>query len=159
MRLKLRITLVPLMLLILLPAAALAQKPENNWSNLNSLQVGQKVEVVDMDMKTHKGTFLAYNDESLSIRADKGDLGIERTRVLRVSNRERSKRLRNTLIGAAIGAAAGLAVGAGFDASFSDETNIAKTLLTPIGAGAGAGIGAAFASYDTIYRAPQRTKP
>lgn len=159
MWLRARIAAVPLMFLLILPAVAQTQKPENNWANLNSLQVGQKVEVVDMDLKTHKGTFLAYSDESLSIRTKKGDVGIERSRVLRVSNREHSKRLRNSLIGAAIGAGVGLAIGAVADRGFTEsgEENTMKKMLTPMVAGAGAGIGVAVASFETVYRAPKRS--
>lgn len=151
---------VPLFLLVAaVPGAALAQKPENNWENLSALRVGQKIVVVDMDLKTYRGTFVAYSEEAISLRADSGDRGIERAHVLRVSDREHSKRFRNTLLGAAIGAGAALAVGAIVDESFSDETNIAKTIFTPIGAGAGAAVGAAFASYKAIYRAPARASP
>lgn len=148
-----------LLLLTAMPQAALAQKPENNWEALRALRVGQKIVVVDMDLKTYHGTFVAYTEEAISLRTDSGDRGIERAHVLRVSDREHSKRLRNTLLGAAIGAGAALAVGAIVDESFSDETNIAKTIFTPIGAGAGAAVGAAFAGYKTTYRAPARASP
>lgn len=146
-----------------MPALALAQaqKPENNWDNLNRLQVGQKIQIVDTEMKRHEGTFLAYGADAVSIRTSRGDQGFPRDKVVRVSNREKSKRLRNALIGAAIGAGAGLAIGALADRAFTEtgERDKMKKFLTPIAAGAGAGIGAGFASYETIYRAPKRTKP
>ena len=80
--------------------------------------------------------------------------------VFRVSLREKSKRLRNALIGLAIGAGAGVAA-----AEISVRTvqpigrfrgeyrSIAYAVLVPVGLGVGAGIGAAFPDHQTIYRA------
>ncbi len=132
-----------------------AAADETGWSNLQQVRVGQKIEVVDTNLKKYKGTFLSLSDEAISLRVGKDEVGVQRPNVFRVSSREHSKRLRNTLIGLAVGGAAGLAIGAAFDSSFSEEgENIAKAILTPIGLGAGAGIGAAFPpGYQTIYRA------
>jgi len=156
-----RLCTLTLMLLTAWLLPAQAQKPENNWERLGSLRVGQKVLVVDMDLQHHKGTFLAYAEDALSIRTGQGDRGFQRDRVLRVQDREHSRRLRNTLIGAAIGAGIGLAVGAAVDTAFTEtgEKHTGTRLFTPLGAGAGAGIGAAVPSYQTIYRAPKRAAP
>ncbi len=140
--------------LLLFPVVTTAQTAEGSWQNLNQLRAGQKIEVVDTNLKKLKGTFLSFSEEAISLRVGKDEVGVQRPNVFRVSSREHSKRLRNTLIGLAVGGAAGLAIGAAVDSSFSEEDeNIAKAIFTPIGLGAGAGLGAAFPGYQTIYRA------
>ena len=140
--------------LLLFPVVTTAQTAEGSWQNLNQLRAGQKIEVVDTNLKKLKGTFLSFSEEAISLRVGKDEVGVQRPNVFRVSSREHSKCLRNTLIGLAVGGAAGLAIGAAVDSSFSEEDeNIAKAIFTPIGLGAGAGLGAAFPGYQTIYRA------
>jgi hypothetical protein len=143
---------------IVLAGQLLAQTAQDSWDNLKRLRAGQKIEVVNTDMKSVKGSFVSYAEDGISLQTDKGPLTIERARVMRISLREHSKRARNALIGAAVGAGAGLALGAAGDRGIHEtgEGNFAKAIFTPIGAGAGAGIGAAMPSYETIYRAPKR---
>ncbi len=138
-----------------------AATDETGWSNLQQLRVGQKIEVVDTNLKKHKGTFLSFSEEAISLRVGKDEVGVQRRNVLRVSLREKSKRLRNALIGLAIGAGAGVAAAEIFArtdqpiARFRGEyRSIAYVVLVPVGIGVGAGIGAAFPpGYQTIYRA------
>ncbi len=138
-----------------------AQEPgEHSWENLQQLRVGQKIEVVDTNLKKHKGTFLSFSEEAISLRVKKEEVAVQREDVFRVSLREKSKRLRNALIGLAIGAGAGVAA-----AEISVRTDqpigrfrgeyrsIAYVVLVPVGLGVGAGIGAGFPGYQTIYRA------
>lgn len=135
-----------------------APKPENNWQNLQRLRAGQKIDVVDQKLKTHRGEFSSFDEGGITISLKDGPQRVARADVFRVSSRESSKRLRNAAIGAAIGAAAGLAIGAPLDYRFSNEgrEHIAKTLFIPIGAGVGAAIGSAFPGFETIYRAPRK---
>ncbi|MDP2999207.1 MAG: hypothetical protein Q8N47_17095 [Bryobacterales bacterium] len=130
-----------------------AERPEESWTNLNVLRAQQKIRVVRTNLKSIEGAFSACSDEAISLRV-KGDLvSVPRAEVFRVTLQERSKRLRNTLIGMAIGGGAALAIGAAVDKSFSeDNEHIAKTIFTPIGLGAGAGIGAAITGFPTVYR-------
>jgi len=151
--------IVAVFLMLLVPLLVSAQEARESWDNLKRLQVGQKIEVVNMDLKSVKGTFVSYAEDGISLQTDKGPLTIERARVMRVSLREHSKRARNALIGAAIGA--GIGVGLGLAAANTGvhetgEEYFVMGIFTPIGAGAGAGIGAAMPSYETIYRAPKR---
>ncbi len=149
------------LLLILVPCLALAQKPEDSWENLRQLSPGQKIEVVDMNLKSLRGAFMSFSDEAISLRTDDGEKSLERANVMRVSA-SGGKRGRNALIGLAIGAGAGLAVGAAVNAHLRETTGpdilaeAAVPLGGAIGAGAGAGIGAAFPGSRTIYRAPRR---
>ncbi len=143
---------------ISLPAQELGKY---SWENLQQVRMGQKIEVVDTNLKKLKGTFLSFSDEAISLRVKKQEVGVQRPNVLRVSMREKSKRLRNALIGLAIGAGAGVAAAEIFVrtdqpiARFRGEyRSIAYAVLVPVGLGVGAGIGAAFPpGYQTIYRA------
>ncbi len=171
-----RRSLVGLVILFLAPALASGQtvnapdrlraaQPqaaavETGWSNLQQLRVGQRIEVVDTNLKKLKGTFLSFSEEAISLRVKKQEVAVQREDVFRVSLREKSKRLRNVLIGLAIGAGAGVAAAEIFArteqpiAPFRGEYRaIAYVVLVPVGLGVGAGIGAGFPGYQTIYRA------
>ena len=128
----------------------------SDWNNLQQLRVGQKIEVVDTNLKKLKGTFLSFSDEAISLRVGKDEVGVQRPKVFRVSAREHSKRLRNTLIGLGIGAAAGAVVGAAAVAGKprqAGERRLSMVIGTLIGSGVGTVVGAAFPGYQTIYRA------
>jgi len=107
----LRRLMMAALLLAFAPGPGYARKGEP-WENLKQLQVGQKIEVVDMTLKSLTGTFVSFSDEAISLRNRGGDVTVVRADVLRVSLREHTKRTRNVLIGAAIGAAAGAAFAA-----------------------------------------------
>lgn len=148
--------IVSLVLLAFLPALGFAQVAENSWDNLQQLRVGQRIRVVERNMKTRNGTFLSYSEDAISLRVGSDNIGIRRENVVRVSNREQSKRVRNAVIGAVGGAALGAVVGwsvGGHSGHVGDRGKI--TAGTTIGLGVvGAAIGASVASYQTIYRAP-----
>ena len=141
------------MLMALFSVSLRAQQPgKDSWDNLNRLQAGQKIQVVQMNMKSLKGNFLGFSDEMISLRVKNDEVAVPREEVLRVSLRGKPKRGRNTLIIAGVGAA----VGTGFHET--GETGVFMLVFTPIGAGVGAAVGAAapFASYETIYRAKRK---
>ncbi len=144
---------------ISLPAQELG---EHSWENLQQLRVGQKIEIVDTNLKKLKGAFLSFSEEAISLRVKKQEVGVQREEVFRVSLRKKSKRLRNALIGLAIGAGAGVAVveicaqaSSGLSPCLGQDFRaIAYAILVPVGGAAGAGVGAAFPpGYQTIYRA------
>jgi hypothetical protein len=146
-------------LILLLPLLASAQDAGNSWDNLNQLRAGQKIEVVDMKMKSVVGKFVSSSDDAITIQKDGDTVSLPRPDVYRVSSREDSKRGRNMLTGLAVGAGAGLAIGAALDARVnyeSDECCMGMAIVTPIGAGVGFGLGAASHGYRTIYRAEAR---
>ncbi len=139
------------------PQAAAA---ETGWSNLQQVRVGQKIEVVDTNLKKLKGTFLSFSEETVSLRVGKDEVGVQRPNVLRVSLRGRPKRSTSALVGAAIGALAGVGVGALAATRYGSGDPRSESFIvflgTAIGAGAGAGVGAAVpfvGGYRTIYRA------
>ena len=147
-----------LVLLPLTPAFALAQSASDSWDNLKQLQPGQKVEVVDAKMKTLKGTFIAFSDDSISLRDGKTEQSVVRADVVRISVRDASHRTRNILLGIGIGAGAGIAVGFGIDEGVRHVSGEGGSYLyAPVLAAAGAGLGALAgglpAGTRTIYRA------
>ncbi len=135
-------------------APALAQQ---SWENLRRLQFGDRIQVVDQKLKSLTGTFLGVSDEAITFQVGQDEVGVQRTDVFRISSRERSKRGRNAIIGAAIGATAGLALGAAYCHGDCDlARGIAWGFPIMLGTGIGAGIGAALPAHLTIYRADRR---
>jgi hypothetical protein len=142
------------------PSLAAGNRDLGAWDNLSRVNSGQRIEVIEMNLKRTRGEFIGSSQQELQIKSPTGLLAIPRGQVMRVSLIENSKRLRNALIGMAVGAAAGLATGAAVDASFSEDgENLAKTIFVPIGIGIGAAVGTAVPGFETIYRAPKRIPP
>jgi hypothetical protein len=138
-----------------------AQAPLDSWENLRQLRAGQKIEVVDMKLKSVQGEFIRYSDDGVSLSVGRDEVSIARAAVLSVKNRQASHRARNALLGLAIGAAGGLAAGAIRGATYHEagETGVFMLVFTPIGAGIGAAAGAALpAGQVTIYRAGAVTR-
>jgi hypothetical protein len=145
-----------LLFLFLVPVFALAQQARDSWDNLKQLRPGQKIEIVDMKMKSLKGEFISFTDEAIVLRERKAEQSVARADVSRVSSRQDSKRARNMLIGLAIGAGVGVAIGAAMDARVNYERGeccLGMGFGALTGAGAGLGIGAASPGYRTVYRA------
>ena len=56
------------LLMAIISVSLQAQKPgKDSWGNLNRLQAGQKIQVVQMDMKSLKGRFLGFSEEAISL--------------------------------------------------------------------------------------------
>ncbi len=135
-----------------LPRPAAAQS-EGSWDNINQLRAGQKIQVVQMNLKSQEGKFLGSSETSITLNAAGDEVTIPREDVMRVTLQERPKRLRNALIGAAIGAGAGFALGYAVSAKEAGgEVELLSVALLATAAGAGAG--ASLPSYPTLYRAP-----
>jgi hypothetical protein len=137
----------------------LALAGDGSWNNLAQLRPGQRVEVVDMKLKSVTGEFSGYSADSLSLRAGGTERTIARADVLSVKNRERSHR-RNVLLGLAMGAGVGMAAGAIRGATYHEEGEwpVFMMVYTPIAAGIGAVAGAVMPAGEiTIYRATHRS--
>jgi len=143
-----------LLLLLLVPGFSLAQSSQNNWDNLKQLRPGQKIEVVDSSMKTLKGAFVSFSDEAISLQAGKGEESVERAKVVRVSVRDNSHRVRNMLLGSGILGGIAVAATAVPLMAGSNEGNScpACAAATAAGFGGGAALGAIPGS-RTVYRA------
>jgi hypothetical protein len=145
-----------------LPCVSSAQSNQSSWENLNTLRPGQKIEVVETNLKKDTGTFAAVSDDAIRINESGAEQSIPRGSVMRVTLRQNKHRLRNTLIGAAIGAGAGAVLGAATDHPCSSSQPFCVDV---IGRGGAAGIGAALGlipgavvgaiipNHPTIYRA------
>lgn len=167
-RLVIAIGLVGCLLALPLAEAIASQKAQlpaepdtSDWNNLRQLRIGDKVELVRMNLSKHKGRVLAWTEEAISLRIKGQDVTIPRKDVYRVTWLSKSKRGRNALIGLVVGAGVGAVFGA--TVTFGDlspddpgymtaaEAAVATSLFF---GGIGAGVGAAFPSHPTLYRAP-----
>lgn len=151
-----RIALFVLLLLLLaVPAPIRAQ--QNSWQSLQEAKVGQKVTVVDRQMKTYHGQFVRYTDTDLTVKIDGQPMTLDRDDVVRVTVTGHH-RARNTLIGLAVGAAAGGALAAAWNKSMSGfEGNDAAGVVL-FSTAIGAGIGALCPGSRTVYRAGEQRK-
>ncbi len=163
---KLSLLILPLLLSMFSVSLPAQETGEHSWENLQQVRVGQKIEVVDTNLKKLKGTFLSFSGEAISLRVGKDEVGVQRPNVLRVSLRGRPKRSTSAIVGAAIGALVGVGVGAlaatRYGSGDPGSESFIVFLGTTIGAGAGAGVGAAVPfvpSYRTIYRAKGKRAP
>jgi len=138
---------------------AYGQGPEGSWENLKRLRVGQSVQIVDMKLKSTKGDFVSFSEDTVSIRQGGQELVFKRGDVYRITLQQR---LKSALIAGSVGAAAGFALGAVVDYlddvdSTDPGSNNGKLSATGVGFGIGFGLGAAFPGQQTIYRSKPRT--
>jgi hypothetical protein len=139
-----------LVCLLAMPSVVSAQ-----WENLNTLQAGQKIQVIETSKKD-SGTFLSVSDKEISLQAKPGTQTIQRQDVRSVKLMENKHRLRNTLIGAAVGAGAGAGISAAAwePHGYVGGRGTGAAVGAVIGAVGGAVVGALWPSHATIYKAP-----
>jgi hypothetical protein len=130
---------------------------KGSWDDLKQLSPGQKIEVVDMQMKTLKGEFVSFTDETISLREGKGVQSVERANVARVSVRDTSHRARKIMLGAGIFGGIALAAAIVPLKEASNEGNGCGACVAAIAAGFGGGAAfGALPGYRTIYRAAKK---
>src|SRR5580700_4719357 len=83
---------------------AWAQSNPASWKNLNMLQAGDKIQVVETSSKKISGTFLSVSNQAISLQGKTGQETIPMEDVHSVKLMVAQHRLRNTLIGAGVGA-------------------------------------------------------
>ena len=131
-----------LLLLIFVLGVSGASWAENNqasWANLNALQAGQKIQVVDTNGKKHSGTFVSVTDAAISFQEAAGEPTVQKQDVRSVKLMKNKHRLRNALIVGGVGAGVGAGIGA---ATFHPCSSSEFLCIQPGGRGAPAGIGA-----------------
>ena len=147
-----KLTPMLMLLLVLGPRFGVAQSSQNDWDNLKELRPGQRIQVVDVHMKTLNGAFVSFSDEAMTLRVGKGEVSVPRTDVTRVSLR--AHRTRNMLLGSGILGGAALAVGIPLAVINSNEGNSCGACVAGIAAGFGGGAAlGALPGNRTIYRA------
>lgn len=136
--------------LLVMPSVVSAQ-----WENLNTLQAGQKIQVVQTSKKD-SGTFLSVSDKEISLQGKSGAEKIQRQAVRSVKLMVNNHRLRNTLLGAGVGAGAGAGISAAAwePRGFAGGRGTGAAVGAVIGAAGGAVVGALWPGHETIYRAP-----
>lgn len=137
-----------------------AQVPsESDWGNLRRLNTGQEIQIVLVNLQSHRGKFADVSDQaiSLSSKGKTNEMAYAREQVLRVAMLDSAKRKRNTLIGLGIGAAAGAVSGGLIGSYFANEANPrAAAGVALIFGGGAAAAGAAIGhtgGYQIVYRA------
>jgi hypothetical protein len=134
-----------LLCLLGISCASWAQIDKASWTNLSTLQAGQKIQVVDGHSKKCSGTFVSFSDTAIKYQNTAGEQSTLKQDVRKVKLMANKHRLRNTLIGGAVGAGVGAGIGAA--ANHPCEPNppsqqFPNCLVPSIGKGATAGIGA-----------------
>lgn len=142
--------------LFLVVATAGAQVHADPWHSLDALRSGEKVEVIDQQLKRYTGELRAVADDAIALIDGKKEIAISRDEVFRVGVRDRGRRWRNVGIGAAVGLGLGTLIGAKPSGEDSDILIVAGAVY---GTAAGAGIGALLPGYRTVYRARRRLAP
>ena len=123
------------------------------WANLRELKKGERIGIVQADMKRIEGRFDSASDATLTIVSDQA-VTLSKDQVVRVYRRPRLNRIARTLLGAGIGAAGGGVVDGTFGAYLRNESHGPDPgAITGLSAAAGAGIGAATGGgYRTVYQ-------
>lgn len=128
---------------------------KNDWANVEALQRGARIGVVETGLKRVEGRFAGA--DGTSIRLEEGrSISIARENVVRVYRigMSRQKRL---LIGTAVGLAAGATIAAGVGNGSNGEGIFAGGAAQGAAVAGGAGIGLAVGSltgngYQTVYQ-------
>ena len=143
--------------LMLSSVGAMAQNPPRavkaEWCNLLKLRNGQRVEVVERSLRTHRGRYRTHSENNLTLRTKKGELHIPRESIYRIrllGKRNHKPTVRAVML---IGGLVGMAIG-----SKQKETRLAESgaLNTyfgfVLGALGGGIVGAAIPANLTEYR-------
>jgi hypothetical protein len=140
-----------------MPCASWAQSNSASWENLNTLQAGEKIQVLEMNSKKVSGTFVNVSDVAISLRDKTSQEMVQRQDVRSVKLMKSQNRLRNGLIGAAVGAGVGAGIGAASCHGSGDNCFLGRGISAAIGAVLGlvpgAVVGALVPNHKTIYRA------
>jgi hypothetical protein len=142
-----------MMISIVMLATGVFGSDLSDWKSLDTLKSGDRVGVVQADLKRVEGTFSGSNDSGITVDGT----SVPKDKVLRVYRQGGMSRAMRTLIGAAAGVAIGAVIAETAGKRFENEGNnfggVAKGGWYAIGIGAGAGLGAASGNgYQTIYQ-------
>jgi outer membrane lipoprotein SlyB len=132
-----------------------AQSNQASWANLNRLQPGQQIQIVEMNVKKLSGAFVNVSDSAITLKDSVGEQSVPMQDVRSVKRAKSNHRLRNTLIGAGVGASAGAGItAAAWDPDGFFGKGVGAAVGAVIGGVAGAIVGVLLPSHDTVYKAP-----
>jgi hypothetical protein len=131
------------------------------WTNLSELRHGQRIGVVQADLKRVEGRFEAFTEAAISLRPNHEnvqEIVVSKENVVRVYRRPRATRGIRALIGGAIGAIAGIVLTGTVGERFRNEgLDVPAGAWIAGGAAISAGIGALTGGgYETIYQRSTR---
>ena len=134
----------------LLFVLALLAADTGQWSSIHELKKGDRVGVVQSDMKRVEGRFDSATDDTIVVDG----VTLSKDRVVRVYRRPKLNRVMRTVIGTGIGVAAGGVVDGTFGQYLRNEGHGPDAgLITGLTGAAGAGVGAASGGgYKTVYQ-------
>lgn len=137
--------------LLMVPSA---RSVVSEWQSLAKIQPGDKVEVVDQQMRSYNGKFASFSETGITLMSADKEVTIPKNDVYRVTVVSRG-RGRHVLRGLLIGTGIGLGIGAAASAPHSVEGSRAEIIATStaLGAGIGALVGVAKAPRLPIYQA------
>ena len=121
-----------------------------DWKNLGELKAGDRVGLVQTDMKRVEGVFGAADDAGITVDGKT----VAKDQVVRVYRRSGMSRATRTMIGAAVGVGVGALMAETVGRYLQNESNgPEKGVWYGVGIGAGAGLGALSGSgYKTVYQ-------
>ena len=129
------------------------------WERLSELRTGDAVVVTQVDHKENRGEFLRVSPDALTVRSSGSEMEIARSNIGQVKHFPKTKRLRNTLIGAAVGVGIALAIDKTVGAYLNNEVGYSastRAMVWAIPIGLGSAIGALGGLSSTIYKAPRK---
>jgi hypothetical protein len=142
-----------------IPCSSWAKTDQASWGNLAALQVGQKIQIIEINSKKHSGTFVNVSDAEILYKDTGGEQTIQKQDVRSVKLLKNKHRLLNTLVLAGVGAGVGAGIGAATyhpcpTSRFCLDIG-GRDLPTAVGAAigllGGAVVGALLPSHTTIY--------
>lgn len=149
MSIKMRLTGTILLAIIALPAIAQNQP---TWENLATLKLGNRIGIIQSDMRWVEGQFAGFSDSGISIRADQ-PITIRKAKVILVYRCPRARRSLRVVIGAAIGVGAGVLLNGTVGQRFRNEgQDVPASAWISGSAAVGAGVGALTGgTFQTVY--------
>lgn len=127
-----------------------AQSGPMSWQNLNTLQVGERIQVLERNSRKVSGTFLNVSEAAISVQDQTGSQALQKQDVVRVKLMKNKHRLRNAFIGAGVGAGVGAVAGGAANNGFISRGVFVAVVAVAFSV-PGAVVGALVPDHITVY--------